>query len=168
MNIILIGFMGSGKSTVGSSVAKKLSYAFREMDALILQKTGFSDMQELFAQKGESYLREQEIILSKELAVLDNTVISTGGGVVINKIIIDTLRKHKGVICYLHAPFELLAKRIASDSTPRPLFDTIEKAQALFDIRLPLYNNLSDHTIDIQGKSVEEIADEIIHIYNKA
>ncbi|MDA1316393.1 MAG: AAA family ATPase [bacterium] len=166
MNIILIGFMGSGKSTVGKAIAKKMSFEFREMDALILEQTGFADMKALFLKKGESLLRESEIALSKELALLTNTVVSTGGGVVMNKIIIDTFKKHSAIVFYLHAPFELLTKHIASDSTPRPLFNTIEKAQSLFEFRLPLYKNLSDHTIDIQEKSVEEIADEIIHIYN--
>jgi len=164
MNIILIGFMGSGKSTVGQSISKKLSYDFKEMDAMILKKSGFADMSQLFSAKGEAFLRTSEIVLSQELAPLSNTVISTGGGVVLNKIIIDTFRAN-GVVFYLNAPFEVLTERISQDPTPRPLFNTIAEARTLFEKRLPLYRNLSDHTIDIKGKSVEEIAEEITQIY---
>jgi len=164
MNIILIGFMGSGKSTVGQSISKKLSYNFKEMDAIILQKSGFADMSELFSAKGEAYLRASEVALSQELRSLSNTVISTGGGVVLNKIIIDNF-KTNGVVFYLNAPFEILTERIAKDPTPRPLFNNITEARILFKKRLPLYKNLTDHTIDIQGKSVEEIAEEITQIY---
>ncbi len=163
MNIILIGFMGSGKSTVGAALAQEISFDFYEMDTIILKKTGFSDMSELFAKKGEGFLRDHELSLAAELSEKKRIIVSTGGGVVMNPNIIHTFKKDKkGLILYLHARFEVLAKRIKIDSTPRPLFSNIIQAKKLYDFRLPLYESSSHYTIDVSDKNIGEIVDEIL------
>lgn len=162
MKIILIGFMGSGKTSVGRSLAKKLNINFIEMDEEILHRSGFNNMKTLFAQKGEVFLREWEIQLAKEFSSLSNLVISTGGGVVMNSIIFEYLKKGDHNVVYLQAPYESHVRRVSKDKTPRPLFDNIENANKLYKFRLPLYENYSDLAIQTEDKSISEIVDEII------
>lgn len=162
MKISLIGFMGSGKSSVGKILSKKLSYDFIEMDTEILSQNGFKDMEELFYRKGESFLREQELNLSKKLSKINQAVISTGGGVVLNKSIIDNIKSKKiDQIVFLHTPFEILKKRIEEDKTPRPLFKNEDKAKKLFEVRLQLYKKYADFIVRTNKKTPEVLAQEI-------
>ena len=149
VNIILIGFMGSGKSTV----AKLLGLTAVEMDDLVYQKTNTQNMHEVFALGGELLLRETEIALAKEYACKQNLVISTGGGVVLNKIILDYFKKTGGKVIFLNASFEQIAKRLKGDQT-RPL---LTDAKKLYDFRLPLYLHYADEVID-----ADQPTDEIV------
>lgn len=162
MNISLIGYMGSGKTSVAQLLAKMLDHACIEMDREALSRAGTADMKELFTQKGEVFLRELEISLAKEFSSKKNTIISTGGGVVLNKIITDYLKKDGGVVIFLHAPFETLADRIEKDPTPRPNFQDRKQAHSLYKFRLPLYKQYADIIIRTKGKTVEHIAQEIV------
>jgi len=103
MKIILIGFMGSGKTTVASILAKKLNLEVIEMDDLIIKKSGKS-INQIFNQDGEERFREMEIEVSKSLMSKDECIISSGGGIVMNKINIDFLRKN-GKIVFLKKSF---------------------------------------------------------------
>lgn len=162
MNISLIGFMGSGKTSVGIALANLLKFEFIEMDRMILDRTKFVNMKELFEVKGELFLREWEITLAKELQHNKKTVISTGGGVVMNKIVTDYLKTDKGQIVLLHAPFKTLEERISKDTTPRPLFENTYEAYKLFRYRLPLYKKYADLIIRTKGKTAQNIAREIV------
>ncbi|QQS43913.1 shikimate kinase [Candidatus Roizmanbacteria bacterium] len=162
MKIALIGFMGSGKTTVGEALANMLGFEFVEMDKVVLEKTNFRDMQELFSKNGEIYLREWEIALAKEWQEKEKTVISTGGGVVMNNIIPEYLKKNNGHVIFLHASFQTLEQRVIKDKTPRPLFGNVRDAYRLYHFRLPLYKKYADMTIRTKGKDAVKIAKEIV------
>jgi shikimate kinase len=162
MNIILIGFMGSGKSTVAKHLSQLLDIPFLEMDDLVYQKTGAQNMQEVFALGGEILLRETEIAIAKEYAAKKNLIISTGGGVVLNKIILDYFKKEGGKVIFLNASFETIAKRLHKDDS-RPLFQDLTSAKKLYDFRLPLYINYADVILDVDTLSIEKIASKIKH-----
>lgn len=161
MKIALIGFMGSGKSTIARELGKQLGKEVIEMDSVVLERTNSANMAEVFEKGGEILLREWEIALAKEWRNASDVVISTGGGVVMNKIILDYLEENDGVVIFLHTSFDTIKLRILKDNTPRPLFQHEEEAQKLYEFRLPLYKQYSDHEINCDTKSVEEIVAEI-------
>lgn len=160
MSIVLIGFMGSGKSTVAKHLSRLLGFRAVEMDELVYQKTNTQTMHEVFAKGGEILLRETEITIAKEYAPQPQCIISTGGGVVLNRIILDYFKKMGGKVFYLHACFETLCKRVEKDLS-RPLFTDVTTAQKLYDFRLPLYLNYADQIFNTDFKSAEQIALEI-------
>jgi shikimate kinase len=157
MNIILIGFMGSGKSTVAKRLGQLLGFATVEMDDLVYQKTHTRNMHEVFALGGELLLRETEIAIAKEYASKKHLILSTGGGVVLNKIILDYFKKTGGKVIFLHARFEQIVKQLEGDDS-RPLFKDVTTAKKLYDFRLPLYLHYADEIIDVESQSAEEIA----------
>jgi shikimate kinase len=165
MTLILIGFMSSGKSSVAKQLSPLLGYSLVEMDELVLQKTGAQNMQEVFAQGGELLLRETEIALAKEYASKTDLVVSTGGGVVHNKIVLDYFKAAGGKVLFLNTHFDLIAKRLENDCS-RPLFQSLKHAKELYELRLPLYRSYADVIIDTVALSASEIArliNETIH-----
>jgi shikimate kinase len=157
MNIVLIGFMGSGKSTVAKHLSELLDFLAIEMDELVYRKTSTKNMHEVFAKGGEILLRETEIAIAKEYAAKENLVISAGGGVVLNKIILDYFKEAGGKVFFLNARFETVVKRLEGDAS-RPLFKDITSTKKLYDFRLPLYLNYADEIIDVDSRSAKEIA----------
>src|SRR5665811_1823753 len=105
MNIILIGFMGTGKSSVAPLLAGKLGLDVIEMDDLIIKKADGKNIEEIFAGGGEAAFRELELAVAKDLRDCDNAVISTGGGVVMNKSIMEYLANNS-LIVELSASFD--------------------------------------------------------------
>ncbi len=162
MNIILIGFMGSGKSTVGLKLSQSLSYPFVDTDDLVEAKAGMKTP-EIFESFGELKYREFEIHVAKDLRSTTNHIIATGGGVILNKIILDYMKEQLGITVFLRAPFVELARRVSQHDRPRPLFQDSDRAQELYAFRLPLYERYADRIIDTEGKNIETIAHEIIH-----
>jgi len=157
MNIVLIGFMGSGKSTVAKILSQLLKRTSLEMDELVYLKTGARNMHEVFEKGGELLLRETEIAIAKEYASKEHLIISAGGGVVLNKIILDCFKKTGGKVIFLKASFEQIAKRLEGDQS-RPLFKHLTDAKKLYDFRMPLYSHYADEIIDVDFLSPEEIA----------
>ena len=162
--IVLIGFMGSGKSTVAKVLSQQLGVALVEMDELVYQKTGTQNMHEVFAKGGERLLRETEIAIAKEYAAKENVVISTGGGVVLNKIVLDCFKETGGKVIFLNASFEQIVKRLEKDNS-RPLFKDLMQAKKMYDFRLPLYLSYANEVIDVDSRSPQEIA---LHIQGMA
>lgn len=160
MKIILIGFMGSGKSAVAKTLAKKLSAQAIDMDELVLKLSKRKSISEIFEKDGEISFRELEIKIAKKLTKTKNAVIATGGGVVMNKIIIDYLRSNSKII-YLKTSFHAISQRL-SQSTDRPLFKDLKKAEELYNQRLPFYNYHADITIITNNKSLEKVTDKIL------
>lgn len=157
MNIILIGFMGSGKSTVGKALRDLLGFSLVEMDEIVCQKTSSKTMTDLFAKGGEKLLRKTEALVAKDYVDQKRLIISTGGGVVLNPAILDNFKIVGGKVFFLNAPFELIAKRLEKDKT-RPLFTNLLNAKAIYKDRLPLYHHYADEIVNITTQSPEELA----------
>lgn len=157
MNIILIGFMGSGKSTVAKYLSRILNIPWIEMDDLVYQRTNTRDMHEVFEKGGELLLRETEIAIAKECSLKEDVIISTGGGVVLNKIIIDYFKATGGKVVFLNIPLNTAIKRLEGDNA-RPLFKDVSNAKELYDLRYPLYMHYADEVIDVYDQSPETIA----------
>ncbi len=161
-NIALIGFMGAGKSAVGKVLARELNKEFIEMDSLIEQKAG-KPIPEIFQQDGEVAFRELEIEVTKDVSRNRNQVIACGGGIVLNKINIDRLRK-SSVIVYLTASPRVIMKRV-SNGEERPLLKVANPTltiQELLRYRKPFYERAADITINTSKMNVDSIAEQII------
>ena len=167
-NVALIGFMGTGKSSVGRVLAKKLERKFIELDALVEQKAGRS-IPEIFQQSGETGFRELEIQIVKDIEAERNTVIACGGGVVLNGINVDRLREG-AVIVYLMASPVVILKRTSRDRTLRPMLnieDPISRIRDLLKFRRPFYERAADITIDTSRLYIDAVVDEIIVLLKK-
>jgi len=162
-SLALIGFMGTGKTVVGKALAEKLGKAFTELDALIEQKAG-KTIPEIFQQDGEVAFRELEIEVTREVSQKKNVVIACGGGIVLNKINIDRL-KRGSLIIYLTASPGVILKRTASDENERPLLEVKNKTSAiqrLLKFRKPFYERAADITIDTSKLDIGSVTEQII------
>ena len=165
-NIILIGFMGSGKSTIGRQLAKELNMIFLDMDETIQQNLNMT-IQEIFKQKGESFFRAEELLLSRKSSSLTNMVIATGGGIVLQQKAMKSLSTN-GIIIYLECDFETIIQRIKTESS-RPLFtpNDLLNFRKIFSSRISLYEENTHHMINVEGKSIESICSEVVQIIKK-
>ncbi len=162
-SIALIGFMGTGKTAVGKTLAERLDKKFIELDSLIEQKAG-KTIPEIFSQDGEAAFRELEIEVTREVAERKNTVIACGGGVVLNEINIERLRK-ECIIVYLTASPKVILKRTSSDENKRPLLKKPDKAlhiQELLRFRKPFYERAADIKIDTSKLGINSAVEQII------
>ncbi|MGY3764939.1 shikimate kinase [Vagococcus vulneris] len=161
--ICLIGYMGSGKSTIGKALSARLELPFIDLDHEI-EKEENQTIPEIFEKKGEAYFREAESwLLKKYIAV--PCVLSTGGGVIVDEHNRKELLKHESVI-YLTADSSILLERIQQDTrTTRPLAmeENIDSFHRLFLERADFYELSAAYQVDVTDKSIEEICDEIIH-----
>jgi len=142
--VILIGLMGSGKSSIGRRLAAHLNLPLIDLDAAIVAQSGLS-IPEIFAQQGESEFRKLETKALRE-AIAQHTVIATGGGIVLSKENRALLKGSDAPVVWLKASPEFLANRIAGD-TNRPLIasgNAQEKLRQLSEIRDPLYEECAD------------------------
>ncbi len=159
-NIVLIGYMGSGKTTVGKEISRQSGMPFYDMDALLETLLGDS-ISHIFEQKGESYFREQETKLAKALSTLNGCILSTGGGVVKNPENIRIL-KENGRVFFLNPPFSEIKKRLTGD-TSRPLLKNPDQMEKIYHERLELYQNSAAH--NITKIDAIESAGEILEIF---
>ena len=165
-NIVLIGFMGSGKTAVGKLLAERLGYKFIDTDEIIERSEGKS-ISSIFNEEGEQRFREIEIRIVRELSGLKRHVISTGGGIVTNRENISNLKKD-GLVIWLKAAPETIFKRVSS-KTHRPLLNVEnphETIKKLLTFREPLYAE-ADISVETDRLEVEKIADVIIMAYDK-
>ena len=151
--------MGSGKTTVAKILAKKLGLEVIEMDDLIINRSGKS-IDQIFKDDGENWFRELESQIAIDQRNKENVVISTGGGVVINAENIKNL-KINGKIIFLKTSFSEIKKRL-KNIDDRPLFKNKRSAEKLFKFRQKLYEKNADLIVNTDGRSVEEVAYEII------
>jgi len=161
-NIALIGFMGTGKTAVGQLLAEKLDKKFIELDSLVEQKAG-KPIPEIFRQDGEIAFRELEIEITKEVSQGKNLVIACGGGVVLNKINIDRLRKEARIV-YLTTLPEVILKR-TTGSEDRPLLNVADKASEIGELlkfRKPFYERAADIKINTSKLHIDAVAEQII------
>ena len=164
-NIVLVGFMGSGKTTVGRLIAEKTGMTLLDMDAIIADRAG-KTINEIFADEGEAHFRALERSLAQELAATEGNIISTGGGIVLNPENINDFEKTGLVVCLL-ADAETVLDRVKHDSS-RPLLAGDKEANIirLLESRQTLYKSIT-HQIDTSGRpSPEPTAQEIIDLYH--
>jgi shikimate kinase len=164
-NIALIGFMGTGKTAVGKALAQKLRKEFIELDAVIEKKAGKS-IPEIFRQDGEVRFRELEVEAIRDIATKKNIVIACGGGIVLNTINIDRLKKESVIICLTASPSVIL-KRTSSDRGGRPLLNVADRAKEikkLLDFRRPFYTRAADITVNTSRLDVNRVVDKILEI----
>jgi shikimate kinase len=155
-NIILTGFMGVGKTSVGTRLAKDLGYTFVDTDTLIESDQRMT-ITEVFAKFGEPYFREVEARIIREVMQGESQVVSTGGGAVIRDMNRDAFKKAGLVVCLTARPATIY-ERIRHE-THRPLLQTPDpeaKIKELLDSRAKFYAQ-ADVVIDTSEKSVEDV-----------
>lgn len=165
-NIILIGFMGTGKTSVGQILAKKLNFIFVDIDELIEKILGMK-ISEIFTRFGEPRFRDFETEIIKLITKKKRQVIATGGGAVLREENMAQL-KASGVVFCLTAPENVIFKRVRQCKN-RPLLQVDnpeQRIRALIKKRMPFYEK-ADFSINTDGLTPEEVADKIIKEYER-
>ena len=163
-NVYLIGMMGSGKTTTGRVLAKLLSIPLVDLDELIVQKAGHS-INDIFKTEGESYFRNLETEILKQVSNSSDQVVATGGGIVIDPENRNRL-KTTGLVIYLKTNTNVLWERVKSKKD-RPLLATSDPKQTfleLFQSRSPLYVENSQMVFATDYKTPEAVAEEIYEV----
>ncbi len=166
-NLALIGFMGTGKSSVGRLVARQLHFAFFDTDELV-EARAHKRITEIFAEQGESVFREYERQVVVDLHHQLSAVISTGGGLGADPSNLVLLKQHSLVICLWASP-ETIWQRVRNQSH-RPLLREAEpfgKIQRLLAERKPFYLQ-SDVLVNTERRSVPEVAQQVLHQFHLA
>ena len=162
-NIVLIGFMGCGKSSIGRRLAKRINYGFLDSDDLIIARAQGTSISELFAEEGEERFRDRETAELRELVDAKNIVLATGGGAILreeNRALLHRI----GSIVWLHADPETLFER-ASRNRKRPLLNVENPRSAfnaLLESRVPIYESIANIQIDATGLPHEQTIKAII------
>lgn len=160
-NIILTGFMGCGKTTVGKLLAEELDYRFIDTDQLIEQKFGMT-VPEIFSTHGEACFRNAEKQIAAELSKSGGQVISTGGGLMLDPENKKSLGASGRVVCLIATPEEIYRRISTADQTERPLLEAenpLERINELISERRKGYEQF--HQIDTTGKSPGDIVQTI-------
>ena len=162
-NIVLIGFMGVGKGRTARMLAEKSERFAVDCDDLLESYTNMK-VKKIFKKHSESYFRALERRVAVWLAdQVHNTVISTGGGF----LKVPNLSEI-GKVVYLHAEFEQIVEAIYSHPNAkkkikkRPLLNDMDAVKKLFDERLPLYRKVSDYEVQVGGRSIDDVTDDIL------
>jgi shikimate kinase len=161
LNLILTGFMGTGKSTVGSLVAAHMSRVFYDMDAVIEQRTGMA-ISGIFLQESEPYFRAIERGLCYEMALQQNLVVATGGGALVDRSNYDVMSKTGIIICLTADPATLSHRLVKVEG--RPL---AARWQQLLDERQEFYDAMPNQ-VETSGRTPEQVAADVIILWNMA
>ena len=167
VNLALIGFMGTGKTSVGRLAAEQLHFTYLDTDELIQTHTGRT-IADIFKTDGEPAFRELEKKVVAELAGLTKTVISTGGGLPANPENLASLKKHALVVCFWASP-EKIWERVKNQSH-RPLLENADpqaKIRELLAVREPFYKQ-ADVLMNTEIRTVREMAQQVTHQYRMA
>lgn len=167
--LYLIGYRGTGKTTVGRLLAERTGWRFLDAD-VELEKTAERSIKEIFAAEGEAGFRDREVENLRRLAQQKQVVVATGGGIVLraeNR----KLLKETGFVVWLTAPVEEIAVRIAADPTtgdrrPNLLAGGNAEIEELLRKRQPLYLDCADLEIDTTGRSPEYVVERILTLWN--
>lgn len=163
MNISLIGFMGTGKSTIGHRLAEELDYDFVDLDEEIVQEDGRA-IPDIFAEDGEEYFRDVETKVTAKIGSKDEQVLATGGGVILRDENIANL-KQNGIVILLKAAPEEIYQRTKDDDN-RPLLevaDPMAKIRSLLEERKERYQ-CTPYQIDTTELNIDEVVEEALKI----
>lgn len=167
MNVVLIGFRGSGKSTIGKALSDRLGREFIDCDAWIERRTGLT-IKEIFEKHGESHFRTLESQAIGELSSLDGKVIATGGGAALKYQNMQVFKRNGGKIFFLEVNAETAFARIQGDETTRsrrPALtdkDPFTEVKEQIELRRPYYLKGADVTVGTDGRAIEEVVKEIL------
>ena len=159
-NIVLCGFMGSGKTTIGRKLARVTGLDFVDADQYLEEKEG-RKISEIFAEKGEAYFRDRETAYIRELSQRDGIVLSLGGGAVLRPENVSAV-KQTGLLIHLDTPFYRILKNL-SYSNNRPLLDKPDKqaeTRRLYNARKAIYHRVSD--VSVRSPKLGEVLDKVV------
>ena len=167
MNIVLTGFMASGKTEISKAIAEISRYKLVDTDDMIVESMNIS-INDIFAKYGEEYFRKTEHEIVAKAAKMENTVIATGGGVVLDKDNVALLREN-GVIFNLAPDFDVIRGRLEEARKTRPLLkhESIENIEKRFNDRKPFYDDCDYKVNVINGRTPRSYAMEILDIMQK-
>jgi shikimate kinase len=166
MNLVLIGYRGSGKSTVGRRLAVRLKMKFVDTDNLIEERQGIP-IADIVKSRGWGHFRKLEASMIKEISNGDHLIIAPGGGAVLDADNVSVLRKN-GVIIWLKADKQTLLKRMNQDpgtNARRPTLTgrgTLEELQEVMSLREPFYEKTSQIQIDTSTLDVEAVVERVL------
>ncbi|RXJ44279.1 shikimate kinase [Gelidibacter gilvus] len=168
MSIVLIGYMGSGKSTIGRKLAKIVDFEFIDLDDYIQKKENLS-IPQIFETKGEIYFRKKEHLYLKEVLQLSNIILSLGGGTPCYGSNMDAILNAEGAhSIYLKSSIPSLVKRLTPEKAQRPLIAHLKTEEELTEFigkhlfERSFYYSQSNQTVVTDGKSIAVIAEEIV------
>jgi shikimate kinase len=163
MNIVLIGYRGTGKSTVGKLLAARLGRELVSTDAEIVKRVKRT-IPEIVAQEGWEYFRELESEVCRELAGRDHLVIDTGGGAILRAQNVEALKRN-GTMFWLKASVETITKRIGRDNQRPSLTGSksfVDEIQDMLRERTPKYQAAADHVITTDDRSIDQLAETLL------
>lgn len=167
MNIILTGFMGTGKTTVGLLLAKRLQYRFVDTDQLIAQRCGMT-VDELFRTRGEKVFRDMEADTAREFGGGEGVVISTGGRLMLDPANARVLTANGRVFCLVATPEEILRRVSADNGGKRPLLDTAKPLARVVELLEERRGGYAQFTqITTSGRSPQQIVRQIVDILDQ-
>lgn len=163
MNIVLIGYRGTGKSTVGRQLAARLGRTLVSTDTEIVKRAQRT-IPEIVGQEGWEYFRDLESEICRELAGRDQLVIDTGGGAILRQKNVEALKKN-GTVFWLTASVETIVKRIGGDNQRPSLTGTksfVDEIQDVLQERTPKYQAAADHIIVTDGRSINQLMETVL------
>jgi shikimate kinase len=163
MNIVLIGYRGTGKSTVGRLLAARLGRELVSTDAEIVKRAQRT-IPEIVAQQGWDYFRDLESDVCKEFAGRDQLVIDTGGGAILRAKNVEALKKN-GTVFWLTASIETITKRIGGDNQRPSLTGTksfVDEIQDVLQERTPKYQAAADHILVTDDRSINQLIETVL------
>ena len=165
-NLIFIGLMGAGKTTIGKCLAQRLGWQFYDSDQEVVKRTGVP-ISTIFELEGEASFREREHAVIEDLSALKRCVIATGGGAILQPANRQLL-KASGTVIYLSTSIDCLLSRTSQDKS-RPLLqvdDPRAKLQQLFEVRDPLYREIADVIIETNTQPISAVVFQLIQKLN--
>lgn len=165
-SIALIGFMATGKTSVGKALAEHLGkdYVFIETDQIIVEDAGKS-IPKIFAEEGENKFREYEIEACKKASKFKKAIISCGGGIVLNMVNVENLKQNCHIVLLKASSEEIYKRAMKAGKEKRPVIDKENpkaEIEKLLKYREPFYYESAEIIIDTTGKKIKDIVKEIV------
>jgi shikimate kinase len=166
MNIVLVGYRCTGKTSVGKALSERLGKVFVDTDDYIEKKAGWP-ISDMVAKEGWDFFREKEKEAIREITSSEDLMIAAGGGAVLNAENVTNLKRN-GIVILLETTNETILERMRADKKTqqqRPSLtgkDPLEEIEEVLEIRRPYYQRAMDFSVDTTSKSIEEVVNEII------